>query len=492
MKKHEIIFTTIKVPLDFLIIFVSFFLARKIRLITDFIPSLNLPVQTIDTNSLIFYATISAIISIFLFISHWIYSSKISNSKIKEVVDIIRYSIYSFLFLSVFIYFTKWFLWNITEIPRLIIIFSYFIWVIWIILWRILLNNIQYYLISIKKIKPRKIAIINNQSYTKIKEIIDDIKNANIYDLVGYVNKSEIKKENNIKFIWDIKKLKKIIEKKQIDEIIYIDSDFNKKELFNIWELTKFFWVRYRYITNSFDITSSNTEISLINNIPTIEIKNTPLESVWWRFFKRIFDIILSLMLLIIFSPLMVIVAILIKIEDPKWPVIYKNRRQWQDFKEFDLYKFRYIKWKYCIKDSYWIENKNDEALKFEEKLIKKSSTRKWPLYKIKNDPRKTKIWNFIEKYSIDELPQFFNSLAWNMSIVWPRPHQPREIKNYKIHQKRVLTIKPWITWMAQVNWREKNNFEDEVKLDIFYIENWNLLLDLKILFKTISTIINR
>jgi hypothetical protein len=107
MKKHEIIFTTIKVPLDFLIIFVSFFIARKIRLITDLMPNFSLPIQTIDTYSLVFYAIVSAFISIFLFISHQIYSSKISNSKIKEVIDIIRYSVYSFLFLSVFIYFTK-------------------------------------------------------------------------------------------------------------------------------------------------------------------------------------------------------------------------------------------------------------------------------------------------------------------------------------------------------------------------------------------------
>jgi lipopolysaccharide/colanic/teichoic acid biosynthesis glycosyltransferase len=78
------------------------------------------------------------------------------------------------------------------------------------------------------------------------------------------------------------------------------------------------------------------------------------------------------------------------------------------------------------------------------------------------------------------------------MSLVWPRPHQPREVKLYKEYQKRVLTIKPWITWMAQVNWRENNDFDDEVNLDIFYIENWSLLLDFKILVKTIMTVILR
>jgi len=78
------------------------------------------------------------------------------------------------------------------------------------------------------------------------------------------------------------------------------------------------------------------------------------------------------------------------------------------------------------------------------------------------------------------------------MSIVWPRPHQPREVEKYKEFHKIVLTVKPWITWMAQVNWREKNDFDKEVKLDTFYIENWSILLDLKIILKTITTILKR
>jgi lipopolysaccharide/colanic/teichoic acid biosynthesis glycosyltransferase len=158
----------------------------------------------------------------------------------------------------------------------------------------------------------------------------------------------------------------------------------------------------------------------------------------------------------------------------------------------FNLYKFRYMKWQFCIKDAYWKKPKDDKALKFEKELIEKNSTRNWPLYKIKDDPRKTKIWHFIEKYSIDEFPQFFNLILWNMSLVWPRPHQPREVDKYSLEEKRLLTIKPWITWMAQVNWRDTNDFKKESELDIFYIENWNSLLDLKIILKTFSVIFSR
>jgi lipopolysaccharide/colanic/teichoic acid biosynthesis glycosyltransferase len=265
-----------------------------------------------------------------------------------------------------------------------------------------------------------------------------------------------------------------------------------KEEKFEIWELTRIFWVRYRYLANSFDITKSNTELSLINEIPVLEIKSTPLQ--WWNMIlKRIFDIFSSLIWIIIFSPLLLIVYILIKFENFSAPAIFKNKRIWRDGKEFNLYKFRYLKWEYCTKDSYNVsDTEKENALNYEKNLIKNKSTRNWPLYKIKDDPRKTKFWAFIEKYSIDELPQFFNVLIWNMSLVWPRPHQPREVEKYLTHHKRLLTIKPWITWMAQVNWRDENNFDDEAKLDTFYIENWSLLLDLKIIAKTFSSVIKR
>jgi lipopolysaccharide/colanic/teichoic acid biosynthesis glycosyltransferase len=135
---------------------------------------------------------------------------------------------------------------------------------------------------------------------------------------------------------------------------------------------------------------------------------------------KRIFDIISSVIWIIVFFPLLIIIYILIKFENFSAPAIFKNKRIWRDGKEFNLYKFRYLKWEYCTKESYNVSKiEKEKALNYEKNLIKNNSTRNWPLYKIKNDPRKTKIWTFIEKYSIDELPQFFNVLLWNMSLVW-------------------------------------------------------------------------
>jgi lipopolysaccharide/colanic/teichoic acid biosynthesis glycosyltransferase len=130
--------------------------------------------------------------------------------------------------------------------------------------------------------------------------------------------------------------------------------------------------------------------------------------------------------------------------------------------------------------------DENDpKSIELEQKLLAEKGTKSGPVNKIKDDPRVTKVGAYIRKTSIDELPQFFNVLMGEMSIVGPRPHQPREVAQYEKHHKKVLTLKPGITGMAQVNGRSDLTFEEEVLYDTFYIENWSIWLDLIIIIKT-------
>ena len=489
MRKTNIYFTIIKIILDYLIIFWTFFIAREIRLVTDFIPSVNLPIQTISTIDLYHFASIWATVLIIIFLVHGLYKFDSSWWRIKEYSRILLYSFYSFVFFTVIVYLWKWFLFN-AEIPRLIIWFTFFFWSLLLIVERLLVSLFRDYLYKKELIAKTKIFIVSDKSCKDSFRLIDSFVKAFDYDLVW------ISKWIKLDFGW-IKKigfeeLKEIIQTRKIDELLYVNSNYTNDESFELWELSRIFWIKYRYIANSFDLAKSNTVMSLVNNIPALEIQNTSLS--WWNtILKRFFDLVTWVLGLLLFSPILLIVAILIKIEDPSGPIIFKNRRVWRYWKEFDLYKFRYMKRKYCTKDAYNVSKKEKKkALEYEQELIKSSSSRNWPLYKIKNDPRKTKIWTFIEKYSIDELPQFFNVVLWTMSLIWPRPHQAREVDKYLIKHIMLLTIKPWISWMAQVNGRETNSFDDEAKLDIYYIENWSLLLDLKILLKTIYIVLKR
>lgn len=490
MKHHELIFSIIKIPFDFLILWGAFFLAKEVRLMSDLIPGVHLPIQTISSGYLNMFALWGAFLYIWLFASHKLYSLQISHSKIQEILDVIRYGFYWFVFFSVGVYFWKWFFYTWAEIPRLIILYTMIAAILGSSIIRIILNTIQNTLLKYGKIAKRNLLIINNISEKKIRNILDDILASKIYGIVWYSNPTEIK-NITLSYIWNISKIQEYMSKHICDEILYIDSDYNKEELYKIWELSRTYGIRYRYITNNFDVTKTHTLLSLINQTPVIELQNTPLEH-WGRVGKRIFDILFSLFFITLFAPLFLLIGVFIAFEDPSGPIVYKNRRIWQNGKLFNCYKFRYLKWKYCIKESYGTENKHDPAIEFEKELIETQSIRNGPLYKIQSDPRKTKIGAFLERYSLDELPQFFNVLRGDMSIIWPRPHQPREVQKYELYQQRLLTVKPWITGMAQVNGREKNDFQTEAELDLFYIENWSFLLDLKILLKTFTIIFSR
>ncbi len=490
MKHHEILFSLLKIPLDFLLVFWAFFIAKQIRLITDLIPWVHLPIQTIDTTNLSRFAFFWACIYTLLFASHRLYSLQISHSKIQEILDVVRYGIYWFIFFSVAVYLGNGIVYEGNEIPRLIILFTMVLSILGSILVRIFINFLQSSLIQQWKISQRNLLLITHNSIDDLRYLIEDITASKIYKLVWYANSHAIP-EQTLPYVGGVDVLRTMMKQHAFDEILYTTSDFSKKELYKIWELSRIYGIRYRYITNNFEITQTNTTLTLINQTPAIEIQNTPLEH-WWRVGKRWTDIIISLAILIIGTPLFLIIALLIKLEDPAGPIIYKNRRIGQQWSIFNCYKFRYLKWKYCTKESYGTKNEDDPAIEYEQKLISENSSRSGPLYKISQDPRKTRIGTFLEKYSLDELPQFFNVLTWEMSIVGPRPHQPREVEHYKEHQERLLTIKPGITGMAQVNGREQNNFEKESKLDIFYIENWTFLLDLKIMLKTLAIVLTR
>jgi lipopolysaccharide/colanic/teichoic acid biosynthesis glycosyltransferase len=130
------------------------------------------------------------------------------------------------------------------------------------------------------------------------------------------------------------------------------------------------------------------------------------------------------------------------------------------------------------------------DSLRYSKELAEKNTRSGTPLVKIENDPRITRVGKFIRKYSIDELPNLFSVLIGNMSLVGPRAHLPEEVEKYRAHHRRVLEIKPGVTGLSQVSGRSDLNFEQEVKLDTWYIENWSLWLDVKILLKTIGVVL--
>mgnify|MGYP002783288681 CR=1 FL=1 len=184
---------------------------------------------------------------------------------------------------------------------------------------------------------------------------------------------------------------------------------------------------------------------------------------------KRVIDIICSSIGIILLSLVFIIVAILIKLEDPKGPIFFGQKRCGQFTKPFKMLKFRSM--------VYNAEELLDELQHLNEQT--------GPVFKIKEDPRITKVGKFIRKTSIDELPQLFNILKGDMSLVGPRPPIPREVEQYNEYQLQRLAVKPGLTCYWQVGGRNSIDFDGWVELDVKYIEERSTWLDIKLIFKT-------
>ena len=198
------------------------------------------------------------------------------------------------------------------------------------------------------------------------------------------------------------------------------------------------------------------------------------IQSTQYRVVKRIIDIVGSLFGLILLSPLLLITAIAVKVSSPG-PILY----QWN---VIGLGGIPFTSWKFRS----MVQN----ADQLKEKLQEQNEM-SGPVFKMKNDPRITKIGRFIRKYSIDELPQLFSVLKGDLSLVGPRPPFPDEWIHYLPWQKRKVSVRPGITCIWQIRGRnDVSDFEEWVKMDLEYIDNWSLWLDLKILLKTIPVVI--
>ena len=184
---------------------------------------------------------------------------------------------------------------------------------------------------------------------------------------------------------------------------------------------------------------------------------------------KRIIDFLLSILGIILLSPLFFLTASIIKVEDRKGPIFFKQMRIGKGGKSFYMYKFRSMV-------------SNAEDLK---DLLVDQNEASGPVFKIKHDPRVTKVGRFIRKTSIDELPQLLNVLKGEMSLVGPRPPLPEEVEKYTSYERQRLSVIPGLTCYWQVSGRSKLSFEQWVELDLKYIEERNFYIDIKLIFKT-------
>jgi exopolysaccharide biosynthesis polyprenyl glycosylphosphotransferase len=295
------------------------------------------------------------------------------------------------------------------------------------------------------------------------------------YHIIGIVSPNkDFKYENNeIKIIDNINNLKQFITKNPIDDIFYClpieDKSFNLEQLINESDEigVNLHIMQREYLQNM--IFHSKKSKGFENSF--ITYSKFPRHYIGLKI-KDFIDIIFSIIVLLVLAPFLVFIALMIKLEDGG-PVLFQQERIGLNGRRFRFYKFRSMV-------------PNAEALK---ELLEDKNEADGPVFKIENDPRITKIGRFLRKTSLDELPQFYNVIKGDMSVVGPRPPLLKEVQQYERPQLRRLSLKPGITCIWQVWGRHDVTFEKWMQMDLDYIDNWSLYLDLKIAIATVGVV---
>lgn len=286
------------------------------------------------------------------------------------------------------------------------------------------------------------------------------------YEVFGFLDDDEDKLGTIIdgaEVLGNIDLLPEVITEHQIDEVILALPLGAYKRLGFIINTCEKFGVKTMIIPDYFDFIPARPRVGDVDGIPLIDIRHIPLDEPNNKLLKRSFDIVFTLAVLVLLSPVLIAIAAGVKLSSPG-PVLFSQERVGINRRPFQMYKFRSMK----VSDP-------------------STADTQWT---VENDPRRTKFGAFLRKTSLDELPQFINVLKGDMSVVGPRPERPYFVEQFKEEIPKYMIkhhVRPGITGWAQVNgWRGDTSIEERIKCDLYYVENWRFALDLKIIVMTI------
>jgi len=273
--------------------------------------------------------------------------------------------------------------------------------------------------------------------------------------------------------VFEQSEARSVLEAGGVDELILMVGHESLDEFTETLLLCEELGITARVVLNFFPHSIARMELHQLDGFPLLSFSTTPTNEAL-LFVRRILDVVLASVLLTVLVPtVMLVTAILIKVTSPG-PVLFKQKRCGRNGRVFEMYKFRSM-----------VDNAEQHRVELET-----LNEMDGPVFKSSHDPRVTSIGKLIRRFSIDEFPQFYNVLRGDMSLVGPRPPLPQEVARYERWQRRRLSMKPGMTCLWQISGRNEVSFEDWMKLDLTYIDNWSLLLDLKILLKTVPVVL--
>lgn len=463
MKRSELFFGALLVPVDFLALFAAAATAYFLRT-SEYVQQYRPAVFEFDL-PLSEYMQLSVVVSVLIvgiLALQGLYSIQVTRRMFEEFSRIfsgittgfVLIILYSFLSAELFQ-------------SRFIVLVAYILAIMFVTIGRITIKRSQQELLK-RGMGVHRVVLAGQGKFSEELQDIFLMRPQLGYRVVGVVQNAH----------WNT--LEEIYRFKGIDEVIQTDPTMPEDDNLALLDFCEQYKIDYQYIPNLFETHAVNLRYRQIGAVPILALTRTPLDG-WGRIAKRTVDITGALVGFIVLSPLLFIAALLLKM-DTKGPVFYRQVRVGRNMKPFEITKFRSMYAKDCVGPRY---GGRAAAEKYQE-LKAAANERSGPLFKMKNDPRVTKMGKFLRKTRIDELPQLFNVLKGEMSLFGPRPHLPEEIVQYDKHQRKLFTIKPGMSGMAQVEGNAGLPFDEEARIDIAYIENWSLWLDFILLIKTL------
>jgi exopolysaccharide biosynthesis polyprenyl glycosylphosphotransferase len=293
--------------------------------------------------------------------------------------------------------------------------------------------------------------------------------------LVGFLDDHPAKSNTDVgrfKALGPLENAHDVIERNNIDRVIICLPWQTHRTIQRLLRECEQMKVAAYVVPDLFQLTKNQMKVEELNGIPLLTTRDISIQG-WNLFVKRSFDLIVGGFMGLVTFPFALLIALAIRLDSPG-PIFYAQERVGKNGRCFRCYKFRSM-----------VTNA-DELLPQITEMNESSG----PLFKIRNDPRLTRVGRFIRRYSLDELPQVFNVLRGDMSLIGPRPNLPSEVEHYQEWMKKRLSVSPGMTGLWQVSGRSDLTFDEMVLLDIFYVENWSMGMDLSILLRSVPAVI--
>lgn len=450
MKRSEIFFDSILLPLDFLAIVVASIgmyairVSPQVQTVRPVLFGVDLPLR-----EFILLVLVIATFTLVIFAALGLYTMRVTRRPIDEFTRIAAGATLSAMGVILWMFLRA----DIFE-SRFILVGAWLASILLVTLCRYGVRTLQLRFLE-RNIGTHRVLLVGE---TPIAEHIARQLNENKrlgYRVVGHVTKVEPDQLQHIQGYYGV------------DEVVQCNPNLPEAENLLLLDFCDEHKIDYKYVPNLYSTLVSNVQTRTFAGYPIVELRRTPLDG-WGRVAKRTIDAVGAGGGLLLLSPFFLLIALLVTWDSPG-SVFFRQRRIGRHQRPFDILKFRTM-----VQNA---EEKKKDLLRYNE--------RAGPLFKMRNDPRVTRVGYVLRRTRLDELPQLWNVLRNDMSLIGPRPHLPEEIRQYRKEHRKLFTIKPGMTGISQVSGSSNLSFDEEATLDIQYIEQWNLKLDVQILLKT-------